>query len=577
MTHLPLCIRMLFLIALCCSAARAQQTNSTQKSEADEALRQKAFELLESLAGQLSILQSPENRARLASNIADSLWDHDESRARTLLLSVQADLNAGMQSEPSGDEAADELRRMIFLQLRVNTVERIAKHDAELALAFFKATEPPELTQKGREYAHQIERALELQLANQVAANSTQVALKLAQRSLEHGLRDDQIPVLLRLTRKHKDEGLALYQDIVAQLKDSDLIRDGSNFYFAEHLARSLAPPVIEESAFRGLITVFTNAAAKLGCANKITDDEDGQRSYYCREIATLTPLIERVDHARAAGLKQWFSEDYRDYGNYYELNDVAQEGTVEEILALTSKYPQMEADIYLRAAHKAMESGDIERARKIANDFPGEPQRRQEMLEMIDRSQKDLAEFRDMLRNVQAMLDSLPNTREKFLYLLFASGQIANTDRKEAQKLRDRAAGMIETMRPGKDPLEAQMILAATYCFDNDSRGLSMMESLVPKLNELISAAAKLDGYENHHLRDGEWNMSSEGELGLLLTQLADGAPGFAWCDFDRAVSIAGQFERPEIRLMAQLKLAQGILAGRPKPFVANSPYLFR
>jgi hypothetical protein len=36
----------------------------------------------------------------------------------------------------------------------------------------------------------------------------------------------------------------------------------------------------------------------------------------------------------------------------------------------------------------------------------------------------------------------------------------------------------------------------------------------------------------------------------------------------FDRAVSLAAQFERTEIRMMAQLKLAQGILAGPPKRF---------
>jgi hypothetical protein len=61
---------------------------------------------------------------------------------------------------------------------------------------------------------------------------------------------------------------------------------------------------------------------------------------------------------------------------------------------------------------------------------------------------------------------------------------------------------------------------------------------------------------------------MTREGTLGSMLTFLSERAAYFAWCDFDRAVSIAGQFDRPEIRLMAQVKLAQGILAGRPKPF---------
>jgi hypothetical protein len=134
----------------------------------------------------------------------------------------------------------------------------------------------------------------------------------------------------------------------------------------------------------------------------------------------------------------------------------------------------------------------------------------------------------------------------------------------------------LIDNLTPGASQLEFQLGVAVVYCWQKDSRGIAMMDSLVPRLNELVNAAAKLDGYENHHLRDGEWNMSNEGVLGSLLTALAKNAAYFAWCDFDRAVTVAGQFERPEIRLMAQVKLAQGILAGRPKslPLPATSTY---
>jgi hypothetical protein len=49
---------------------------------------------------------------------------------------------------------------------------------------------------------------------------------------------------------------------------------------------------------------------------------------------------------------------------------------------------------------------------------------------------------------------------------------------------------------------------------------------------------AAKLDGYDNRYLRDGEWNMTGEGGIGNLLTKLAQNAGYFVWFDFDRAVS---------------------------------------
>jgi hypothetical protein len=92
-------------------------------------------------------------------------------------------------------------------------------------------------------------------------------------------------------------------------------------------------------------------------------------------------------------------------------------------------------------------------------------------------------------------------------------------------------------------------------------------MESVLPKLNELVSAAAALDGFENNYLRDGEWTMTSAGSIGTLLTGLAQKAGYFGRLDFDRSVTLANQFERPELRLMAQLKIAQGVLASQPNP----------
>jgi hypothetical protein len=98
-------------------------------------------------------------------------------------------------------------------------------------------------------------------------------------------------------------------------------------------------------------------------------------------------------------------------------------------------------------------------------------------------------------------------------------------------------------------------------------------MESLVPKLNEWVEASAKLDGLETRYLSNGEWNMTGEGVLGELLTALAHNAGYFARCDFDRALSLAAQFERTEIRIMAQLKLAQSVLAGPSKRLFLSAP----
>src|SRR5689334_13125927 len=141
MTHIrPVLLTFGFVLGLCFAPAQAQQ-NKSANSEGNDAVREKAFALLDSVASQISTLQSAENRARLGSNLANSLWDHDEKRARALLVSVQDDINGGLRSQQIG-QPLDEKTRMVFLQLRINTVERIAKHDGELALSFLEATQP---------------------------------------------------------------------------------------------------------------------------------------------------------------------------------------------------------------------------------------------------------------------------------------------------------------------------------------------------------------------------------------------------------------------------------------------------
>jgi hypothetical protein len=68
---------------------------------------------------------------------------------------------------------------------------------------------------------------------------------------------------------------------------------------------------------------------------------------------------------------------------------------------------------------------------------------------------------------------------------------------------------------------------------------------------------------------------MTAEGGVGSLLTGLAPNAVYFAFCDFDRALAMTSQFERREIRMMAQLKLAQGVLDEPPKkPLFANDEH---
>ncbi len=89
--------------------AHAQENKSAPNKEEIAALREKAFKLIDSVAGQLGTLQSAENRARMGLNIVESLWKHDEERARALLRVVQEDIKTELQSR----EGDNTLRRKV--------------------------------------------------------------------------------------------------------------------------------------------------------------------------------------------------------------------------------------------------------------------------------------------------------------------------------------------------------------------------------------------------------------------------------------------------------------------------------
>lgn len=561
-----LSIATLAFVFLCGSASiKAQQTeaNDTTEATANE-MREKAFDLLESLASQLSLLQSPENRARLGANIADSLWTHDEQRARLLFRTVSDDIRLGLQYRDF-DDPRDQQTQLVFLKLRLDTVERIAKRDPELAMEFLKATEPVFIKPPPRQFLEQAQR-FELHLANQLAASNPELTLKLARQALDKGFSQDLLQVLRDFLYKDRQRGSELYREVITKLRSTNLSTDWIGVDFAASLATYPQPPDVDPQLFRDLMNVLINSTQASACGRGNSRFEN---SYLCNRFEYLVRQMEQVDRNPAGRVNQRQSYGYSGYGPnrevIAELDTVIAERNIDKVLALINKFPQAEQLIYSRAFALAEELDDIDRAKKLASEFKGDPQTRQQMLMRLKR-RADLAAFGEsQFAETQRKLQQLESPWQRIDYLLELAASLYPYNRTAALKLLGQANSMTETSKPGYKQLEAFITLAGVYSILKSERGLAIMESLMPRLNELVDAAAKLDGVETNYLRDGEWNMSGEGRLGSMLTRLARYAPLFAWSDFDRAVRLASQFERTEIRMMAQVKLAQGLISGPP------------
>ncbi len=548
----------LALLFLSSASSLAQEKRPNDKA-AETALKAKANELLESLATQISTLQSAENRARIGSNIAWSIWPHDEKRARALFNEVGQNIRLGLKPP---EDPAEEHTFLVFLQLRGDTIDRIAKYDPEFAFDFLKTTVPPfeEMPPAARER----ERSLALRLGKQVANTNPDIALKLGRTSLAHGISEELLTLLRPLLRKHREQGVTLYKEIVDKLGKTKFTTDYRMVNFLAGLAR-INPPLADEPAFRQLIDILISKSLAYKCDKETWDEEAG---FFCGEIAPLVARMESVD-PRAAKLKHLAEEpESRPWAAdvYTELQELVEASDFDGLLALAEKYPEAKNGVLWRAFELARNAGDVERAKKVANALEFDSEAQQRMVAQIEQL-KEVATLTDAeLEEIQRQVDTIADIRVRLDYIVQNAIRIGPTNRPVAVKLLDRAAEIVEAHKPAGERTRALIRLAMFYCQEKSDRGFTIMESQLPKLNELIEAAVKLDGFDTQYVRDGEWNMSANGNLGEVLTDLSQNAAYFAWCDFDRAVNMAAQFERAEIRMMAQLKLAQSILSGPPK-----------
>ena len=555
---------LLVAVALMPAETFSQQLNARP---ADEALRQKAYKVLESLADQIGSLQSGENRARMGSNIAMSLWPHNKEKARQLFDTVTKEIQAGL-AEDDGDPNRS-LAKPNFVKLREDTALRIGMYDPEWAVQFLKGTRPFDVYIRDEE-----KDGLNLRLAIVVAGKNPDLALKLGREAVQHASASEALLQLIyELNKKSREQASALLAEMV-KVAPYRSIRSSMKYeQFYIMVARLVEPSLGRDPAFRDLMNYFADLALEAGCGKKNYLDNDG----FCYRLGLVVPFMEKADAKRAAPLKHLGRKAGWPYEWSPELTqyaDAYQNGTVEDLLAMIPKFPEFGEAGQSFVIRKILESGDFERARKLTNEFTWKDSSTKVFVEkLIAEAQKIVNEdtSAEILRVARISNDDVA-----FNDLFRHATEIGARNPQTTLKLLDRASELWEKVPPDRRQMQYQIGLAVRYCQVKSDRCFTMMEPVIRKLNELVSAATKLNDFDNRYLRNGEWNMTAEGGVGSLLTMLAQNAVYFALCDFDRAMAMTSQFERREIRMMAQLRLAQGVFEGPPKKtlFASNDEY---
>ena len=554
---LELCLTILILIC----PASAQET-AAKNDTIDPAVEKKALDLLEIVASKISSLKNPENRISLSSSVAELLWTRDEKRARALFQEVTKEMSTMVASVDYTDPQSYNTLPFVNQQ-RQEVMTRIARRDPELALSFLRSTRFPVET-RGINQVN--ERNLELYLSRMIAGRDPDRALQIARDSVSRGLSYELLGVLSDLQRKNPQAAQNLYEVVIDRIKSEDLARNQETATIACNLLNSFVPPQANELMYRDLLDTVVKAALSLSPADPMSAN---QVQNLQGTLRAAVPMVEKYLPGRIEAFKQWTQRGSitADAGSqlYSEVNEVVQSGTIDDVLALAPKYPpEMRQHVYQQAAWKASNSGDYARARQIANEFISDPVQRRQLLEQLDNQAIWRTLNENKLEEARAMLNKALSVEQRVQILgRIASMLVAKNDKKGAVECLNDARSTVAGLPRGSQKVWQQFQLANAYAELDSEQSFAIIAGILTQINELVTAAVVMDGFENRYLKNDEWLVNGGSSVGNLVTNLRQALGQLARQNFDRAETLADQLERPEIRMLSQVDIARAALSG--------------
>lgn len=578
----------------------AQQTSAEQTAESPSAIEERAYQLLDDIVAGTQTLKLPENRGRLQIAAADLLWKRDEARARSLFSEAAANVvELARQSRRSTDQPFGEQKSAA--QLRQELLLTAARHDGALAYQLFQMTRQQNTELAGSRVPED-ESYLEQLLLNAIVATDPDLALQRAEGMLERGEYSViVVSVLEKLQEQDKRAAARLTDKILARLRPDDLLDNyaaaslalmilrsgprtsepqttaqsasdgympGFNLPAYQHLLETMVATALKATpnTSPGLPRVQGNAGAvqSVGSAVVAPDRQRIARDLLLN-LRSLLPRIEQYLPARSQAVRQKIHELDKDSPSRTGLDQLTyltQQGTSNNlfIAAASAPAPAIRDRFYQQAALKALDEGNPDGARQIANDHLDSEMRRvvTNRIAAQQRFRKDKAA---RVAELQQALTEVTSIHDRVRLLLQLTEATKADNPKHSRQFLDEAYGLVTRPATNYKQLEDQRQVAHVLAEVEPQRSLQVLESGINQLNELLPAAASLSGFEVHIFSLGEMPLPGNSQLGAEVVRYGQELAILAKSDFRSALAAAEQFQYAEARLFARLSILQAVL----------------
>ncbi|HEV2863836.1 MAG TPA: hypothetical protein VGX48_22765 [Pyrinomonadaceae bacterium] len=542
--------------------AEAQDTSASADARAEERL----YELLEDAAARAQGLRLAENRVRLQTAAACLLWPRDEERARAIIkesMSTLAALVAGADRgdpQPAGQEQA-------YTILRFEIVRAVAARDAKLALTFLRETRqerPAVRLSQGARPADR-ETALELSLAAEFAAKDAREAARVAGESLKGGVVAELLGLLRKLAAADREAASALATDTARRIQSEDLSTDGDPVIVALGLLGMTRPAspdaagsiTIDEPTRRDLVNAVVAAATKTNAGRT------SNAHILYNGLAAIIPEVERYAPAQAAAVRAKAEEFRRSLDPstraWQKYEELRRKGSAEALAEAAAKAPaEVGDDLYADAAFKALDGGDADRARQLLGNI-SDPHRRALKTKLLEQQLLERSLARGKLEDAAQRLPQGATAEERVAALLYLSALAGQrNDAGLARRFLSEALALAGGRVRNASQFFTQLQIAHAYSAADPARGFAILADLADQLNELLAAAAVVDGFGPDCFKEGELKPFAGNVWGELVRQFGEELAALAPQDFERALAVAQKFEKDEVRVFVSLRVAE-------------------
>jgi len=599
-------------------------TPSAEDQEKEKAVREKnAYRLLDEVIDEAQSLHLAENRVRIQINAADMLWDQNQARARSLF-SMAAESVAelgrtqaaefGRRPNGMGGPNAYVPQNLRSFQLRQELVLTAARHDATLAYQLLASTKPPQPAQtpddpRGPRLALLSDDGLEQTLLSRVAALDPKLAAQNAELMLDKGQFPYTIPqVIAQLQRQDPDAAAKLADKVTKRLEATNLLSNSSAGMLVQTMlsggpkpagqsadaaskqplpARGY-PPVLDQSAYVDLLSTAIDAALKatpaaqniqrgrVGVARNNTtpqpptdaQQEQNNARRLLGGLQSLLPTIDQLLPSKASQLRQKMTEvgmQPNQGMNMAQLFNGQNEPTIDALVQAAATAPgPMQTRLYQQAAYRALDEGDTDRARQIASDHL-DTTLRDAVMKRIDFREMSKKAETSRIEDIRQAAARLSSDNEKLDLLLQVANDTQTTNPKLALQVLEDARQITNHRATGYDHFEQQLKVAHAFAAVDPARSFEVIDPGITQLNELLSAAAVLSGFEINMFRDGEMTILNGNGLTSTIGRYGQELALLAKNDFERSEALSGRFQFPEARIMARMQIVQGLLGVKP------------